>query len=148
MLNPIPLFRSSQRENGHTRIMKVSYNCIQVHYLQCYLDKLSVITNLLTICCAADMKKAVSKCSAKTHSFQVGIDEPWDTMKAQILAKITITLNPSILNLADYTFMCMIPHVIPKPRLPLGTDDDYAILLEHVSKASAKAASIVSVTAI
>ena len=47
-----------------------------------------IVNYTVSIFTSAEMKKAVSKQVAKCLSFQLHIDEPWDTLKAQLLVKV------------------------------------------------------------
>jgi hypothetical protein len=55
------------------------------------------------------MKKPILKCVAKTHTIQQGSNQEWDTLKVQILAKISASLNPKVLDINDYTILFHIP---------------------------------------
>jgi len=59
---------------------------------------------------------------------QLSTDEPWDTMKAQILTKISISLNPPTIDFNDYNIMFHITHILPKPGLTLATELDFMIM--------------------
>jgi hypothetical protein len=83
------------------------------------------ITYILSIFSADEIKKAVAKRCPKTLSLQLTTDEPWDTIKAQLLVKISQALNPKVIDYNNYTVMFFIPRVFPKPGAPLQSDDDY-----------------------
>ena len=72
------------------------------------------------------MKKAVAKCCPKMLSLQLTTDEPWDTVTAQLLVKISQALNLKGFDYSNYTVMCFIPCILPKPGTPLQSDDDYS----------------------
>jgi len=59
---------------------------------------------------------------------QLSTDEPWDTMKAQILAKISTALNPPLVDFDNYNIMFYIPHVLPKPGLTFTIEYDFTIM--------------------
>jgi hypothetical protein len=59
---------------------------------------------------------------------QLSTDEPWDTMKAQILAKISTALNPPLVDFNNYDITFYIPRVLPKPGLALATESDFTIM--------------------
>ena len=86
------------------------------------------ITYTLLILSTAEAKKIASKCVAETQSMQLSTDEPWDTMKAQILAKISTALNPPLVDFDNYNIMFYIPHVLPKPGLTFTIEYDFTIM--------------------
>ena len=92
-----------------------------------------LFTYVSTIFSAADMEKAVSKWTPRSLSFQLQSNEPWDTVKAQILVRISTALNPPILDFAHYRVVVSIPRIISKPGMPLASESDYAILLQRTS---------------
>jgi hypothetical protein len=63
------------------------------------------ITYILSILSASECKKTVSKHIPKTESFHLNTDKPWDTLIAQMLAKISSTLRPQLLNIDNYDIM-------------------------------------------
>jgi hypothetical protein len=67
----------------------------------------------------------VSKRAPKITSLTLSTDEPWDTMKAQILVKISDSLNPSLLDFNNYNTSFYINRTLPKPGLPLLAESDY-----------------------
>ena len=92
------------------------------------------ITYILSIFTTDDMKKAVAKRCPKTLSLQLTVDEPWDTVKAQFLAKISQALNPAVIDYENYTVMFSIPRILSKPGAPLQSDEDYKLLLRYYAK--------------
>ena len=68
-------------------------------------------------------------------------------MKAQILAKISQVLNPTILDFSDYDILFFITCIILKPSIPLAAKTDYSLLLQKASGAKDKN-SIVNITMI
>jgi hypothetical protein len=64
----------------------------------------------------------------KTKSLQLLTDEPWDTMKAQILVLLSAALNPPVLDFENYELMFHIPRVLPKPGLSLASEAGYLIM--------------------
>jgi hypothetical protein len=94
----------------------------------------TTITYILALFSAADMKQAVSKRRPKNGSLQLSLEKPWDTLKAQLLAKIDTLLKPKTISYEDYKVMFYIPRVVPKPGISLTTDTDYTLLLECVRK--------------
>lgn len=105
--------------------------------------KVDYVTSIFS---TAEMKKAVSKRLAKNSSFQLQTDEPWDTLKAQLLAKIATALNPPVLDFTNYNVMVTINRVIAKPGIPLSTDADYTMLLNRITNTKAKDTILANVT--
>ena len=87
------------------------------------------LTYLLSILSAEEAIKPVSKCLQISASLELGADEPWDRIKAQLLVKIDEALAPWVLKFDDYLTMFFIPCVLPKPGMVLSTDENYAALL-------------------
>ena len=89
---------------------------------------------IIAIFSPAEMKKPVTKREPKKMSLRLSTDEPWDTIKAQILVKIDAALNPRSINFENYSIAYTIPHIISKPGYPLSSTDDYALLVNRASK--------------
>ena len=83
-----------------------------------------LFTYVSTIFSVADMEKAVSKRTPRSLSFQLRSDKPWDTVKAQILVRISTALNPPILDYAHYRVVLSIPCIISKPGMPFASEID------------------------
>lgn len=66
-----------------------------------------------------------------TASFQLTTAEPWSTMEAQILVKISKTLSPKILDFKNYDAMFHILRVLPKPGMSLANETDYGFLIQR-----------------
>jgi hypothetical protein len=62
-------------------------------------------------------------------------DEPWDTLKAQLLVRVDSSLGPSRLDFDNYNFQYIIRKLVPKPGRSLQTENDYDYMLEQVMKA-------------
>jgi hypothetical protein len=92
------------------------------------------ITYILAILSADEIKKAIAKCSPKTLTLQLTTDEPWDTVKVQLLVKISQALNPKVVDHNNYTVTFFIPCIFTKPSAPLHSDDNYKLLLHYYSK--------------
>jgi hypothetical protein len=86
---------------------------------------------VLSIFSAAEMEKAATKRTSKNASLRLETDEPWDTMKAQILVQVEQALSPQHLDFSKYEVMFYIPRVLPKPGLVLATDTDYNYMVER-----------------
>jgi len=67
--------------------------------------KIDYVTSIFS---QTKMNKAVSKHMPKNALFTLQTDKPWDTMKAQLLVKISDTLNPPTLDLSSYNMMVSI----------------------------------------
>ena len=92
------------------------------------------VSFVATIISATQMKKPLTKCTPKPGvEFLFSLDEPWDTLCAQILAKISTTLNPRTINLDDYDISFFIPRVLSKPGLGLASLADFNGLLKRAN---------------
>jgi hypothetical protein len=99
------------------------------------LSNLSQVSYVLQVLSATELKKPQVKRVSKSDVIQLSTDEPWDTMKAQLLAKISLLLRIDAVNLADFDIRFYIPRVIAKPGIPLTNEESYAILLQRIRKA-------------
>ncbi|KAF9473464.1 hypothetical protein BDN70DRAFT_937414 [Pholiota conissans] len=100
------------------------------------------ITYILTILSAQEANKPVSKRQPVSDSMELAINEPWDTVKAQLLAKIDTALNPTFLDFDDFTTMFFIMRVLPKPGMALSTQENYASLLLRVNNLASKTPTV------
>jgi hypothetical protein len=89
----------------------------------------------LSLTSATEMKKPAARRAVKSQSLQQPSDCLWDTLKAQILHKISISLRPSIIDFDCYTVLFYISRVILKPGMPLTTPQEHAFMIEQVQKA-------------
>jgi hypothetical protein len=80
------------------------------------------------------MKKPAGKREPKKSSLQLSSDEPWDTLKAQLLVKIDEVFKPTTLSIDDYDILFTIPRIVSKPGYPLASATDYSILLDRSVK--------------
>jgi hypothetical protein len=95
-----------------------------------------MITYVMSILSAAEAKKTtISKRITQSQTLVMKSDSPWDTMKAQILAKISLTLDPSTIDFDHYDIKFYINRVFPKPGLSLASESDYDIMTSKASKA-------------
>ena len=97
-------------------------------------DELATTMNLhytLAILSATELQKPVSQQEPKGASLTLATDKPWDTLKAQLLAKIDSALQPCNIILANYQIKYQIPRVLSKPGLDLNCEEDYADLVDH-----------------
>jgi hypothetical protein len=93
---------------------------------------------IVSILSAPEADKPPYKQKPKIQSICLSADEPWDQMKAQILAKISITLNPHIIEFNDYDIMFFIPCNLPKPGLTLLNEEDYTVMTNRVHNLTSK----------
>ncbi|KAF9459546.1 hypothetical protein BDZ94DRAFT_1324692 [Collybia nuda] len=94
-------------------------------------EALKTITYILSIIPASQSNKPASKRVAMTASVQLTTDEPWSTMEAQILVKISKTLNPKTLDFKNYDAMFHILRVLPKPGMSLANETDYGFMIQR-----------------
>jgi hypothetical protein len=80
------------------------------------------------------MKKPVSKRIAKGHTIQLGADQEWDTLRAQMLVKISASLNPKVLDLDNYSILFHIPRCVPKPGISLAKPEEYNVMIAQAIK--------------
>ena len=93
------------------------------------------------------MKKVVSKQVAKCLSFQLCTNEPWDTLKAQLLVKVSNAIGDDVtLDFSKFNFMVYILCVISKQGLPLTSDNDYDLLLTKIKAGKLKEPILTNVT--
>jgi hypothetical protein len=59
-------------------------------------------------------------------------------MKAQILAKISIMLNPCLIEFDNYDVMFFILCNLPKPGLTLSNEEDYAVMTNCAQNLTSK----------
>ena len=108
-----------------------SYIMRYIHYYHIQYEKVDCITNyalvstksatepkapqakdmtfVAVITSAVEMKKSQAKWMLKGVEFMFNLDEPWDTLKAQILAKIESILKPKHLDFDDFDVSFFIP---------------------------------------
>lgn len=67
------------------------------------------ITFVAAITSATEMRKPHARRTAKGAEFTFSLDEPWDTLLAQMLSKISAALNPEVIALDDYEITYFIP---------------------------------------
>ncbi|KAA1466966.1 hypothetical protein DENSPDRAFT_891416 [Dentipellis sp. KUC8613] len=95
------------------------------------------IAYMASIFSVAEMRKPVSKRAPKSGRTELSSDEPWDTLKAQILVLISTALDPEIIDFGNYDITATIPRLLPKPGVDLGDESDYQFLLKNVQKSKA-----------
>lgn len=80
------------------------------------------------------MKKTASKREPLSETLQHKTSDDWDTFKAQLLAKISSTLDPKTIEFDNFTFLFIIPRVISKPGVSLKYQSDYELMITHIWK--------------
>jgi hypothetical protein len=96
-------------------------------------DAVVKIMYMTTTLSALEAKKAVSKRVPINESFELSTEEPWDTLKAQLLVKIDNALSPKNLDYQQYHVMFFVPKAgLVKPGLTLSTNEHYTTLLARV----------------
>lgn len=109
-------------------------------------DAVVKIMYMTTTLSALEAKKAVSKRVPINESFELSTEEPWDTLKAQLLVKIDNALSPKNLDYQQYHVMFFVPKAgLVKPGLTLSTNEHYTTLLARV-RASTNTIPTVNVT--
>ena len=90
----------------------------------------ALINYVLALFSMLEMTKLVSKRVSKSFTLQLRSDTPLDTLKAQMLVKISAAFNPPVLDITHYDIMFTITRVVSKPGILIVTEADYGILLE------------------
>ena len=103
--------------------------------------KLDYVTAIFS---AVEMGKIISKRVPKNSSFQLQTDEPWDTLKAQLLVKITDALNPPIIDFTHYNVMIGIPRIVAKPGMPVTSEAEYTMFLNRIPQGAGKPKSFLA----
>ena len=105
--HPVPL-QPSQRLGSANIKRKVCHTSLEfprVHILMCIQDEPAPTMQLqdsLLILSATELKKPISRQEPKGASFTLTSDEPWGTLKVQLLVKINSALQPNKISFADY----------------------------------------------
>ena len=69
----------------------------------------------------------------KSNIFHLDEDAEWDTMKAQVMAKIDLLLKPATISYDDYNVQFSIPWYSPQP-MPLDNCEKYTYMAECILK--------------
>ncbi|KIK74393.1 hypothetical protein PAXRUDRAFT_175847, partial [Paxillus rubicundulus Ve08.2h10] len=96
------------------------------------------VSYIVSVFSAIEMKKVKTKREAKNASIDLFLDEPWDTLKVQILAKISASLAPHQLNYKHYTVTYHINRILPKPGLTITTQADFDGMVKRVKGLATK----------
>ncbi|KIM79888.1 hypothetical protein PILCRDRAFT_24281, partial [Piloderma croceum F 1598] len=93
------------------------------------------VTYIMSIMSAAEARKTVvSKRIAKSAILKLNMDEPWETIQAQLLVKIDHALSPSQIRYDQYDIKFYITRVLPKPGLSLSCKTDYDLMILKARK--------------
>lgn len=87
------------------------------------------------------MKKSKKQRKSSNTFLQTKSDREWDTIKAQLLEKVSQTLRPKVINFDDYSFTWNVPRYQPS-QMQLRTSDDYQFLITHALKPKEPAVNI------
>lgn len=92
----------------------------------------------------AEMKRPKARHETISETLKCSSDNEWDTFKAQLLSKISSTINPQTLSYDDFNVTCLIPHIIDKPGTPLKNTSNYQIVTD--AALNAKKLPLISIT--
>jgi hypothetical protein len=121
---PPPVIPQKRAKSGRTSTPRTSIPTPTVS---------QVVNYAVSVLTSAEMKKGVSKRVPKCSSFQLRTDEPWDTVKAQLLVKVSNAIGDGVLlDVSKFNFMVSISRVISKPGVPLISDNDYDLFLTKI----------------
>ena len=87
------------------------------------------------------MKKSPKQRKANNTFLQLKSDREWDTVKAQLLEKVSQTLCPRLINFNDYDFTWSVPRH-QSSQMQLRTSEDYQFLIAHALKPKEPAANL------
>ena len=99
------------------------------------------ITYHLSCYNSTEMAKPKSKREPCTTFLCLCSDLPFDTLKAQLLVKISGIFEPTILSYDNYVVTFSVPRHSKDP-LPLITDEDYKFMITRATKAKDAVANI------
>ena len=91
------------------------------------------ITYVLTIYSKTEMEKGEKQRKPSNTFFQLKSDLEWDTIKAQLLEKISQALRPKTISYTEYDITWVVPRY-QGSHMQLQTEDDYKFLLAHALK--------------
>lgn len=69
------------------------------------------VSYTITILFAVKIKNTKIKCEPISTSVNLNSNEPWDTLKAQVLMKISNAIKPHVLNFDDYALILISPSI-------------------------------------
>ncbi|KAI6148063.1 hypothetical protein BKA82DRAFT_16709 [Pisolithus tinctorius] len=88
-----------------------------------------------------EMEKGEKQWKPSNTFLQLKPDLEWDTIKAQLLEKISQALQPKIISYTDYDITWVVP-CYQGSHMQLQTEDDYKFLLMHALKPKEPAVNI------
>ena len=91
------------------------------------------ITYVLTIYSKTEMEKGEKQRKPSNTFLQLKSDLEWDTIKAQLLEKISQALQPKTISYTEYDITCIVP-CYQGSHMQLQTEDDHKFLLAHALK--------------
>jgi hypothetical protein len=94
------------------------------------------IMYILTLLSHVEAKKSAANRCPKSLSLSLSRDEPWDTVMAQLMAKMSQAFGVDVVELGNFKVMFYINRLYPKPGALLQSEDDYKLLLHYYGKAS------------
>jgi len=128
-----------RKHDNEGKSLSIASSGSRIHCI-CHTDTdnapiIKKINYILSITTAIEMKKPVSRRTTKSQSLQLSSDNEWDTVKAQILQKISVSSPSKAVDFNNYNFMFHIPRVVSKPGAPLTNAPEYAFMIENAIKA-------------
>ncbi|KAI5992525.1 hypothetical protein EDD15DRAFT_2168109 [Pisolithus albus] len=94
-----------------------------------------VVTFVVNVTASTELKKPIAKRETKSASFEFRHGEdPWDTLLARMLSRIDRILSPKKIGIEDYEVTFYIPRILPKPGLPLESEEHYRTLSTQIDK--------------
>ncbi|KAI6112573.1 hypothetical protein F5141DRAFT_1062982 [Pisolithus sp. B1] len=121
-LTPPPTIISKKRKHGKEAIQPLE-------------KPTKVVTFIVNVTPSTELKKPITKCEMKSASFEFrhGKD-PWDMLLTQMLSRIDQILSPKKIGIEGYEVTFHIPHILPKPGLPLVSEEHYRTLSTQIDK--------------
>ncbi|KAI5984136.1 hypothetical protein EDD15DRAFT_2121593, partial [Pisolithus albus] len=93
------------------------------------------VTFVVNVTASTELKKPIAKRETKSASFEFRHGEdPWDTLLARMLSRIDQILSPKKIGIEDYDVTFYIPRILPKPGLPLVSEEHYKTLSTQIDK--------------
>ncbi|KAI5989243.1 hypothetical protein EDD15DRAFT_2370665 [Pisolithus albus] len=115
-LTPPPTITSKKRKHGKEAIQPA--------------DKpTKVVTFVVNVTASTELKKPIAK-------------HPWDTLLARMLSRIDQILSPKKIGIEDYEVTFYIPRILPKPGLPLVSEEHYKTLSTQIDKIASQTPTI------
>ena len=99
------------------------------------------ITYFLAIYSKTEMEKGEKQQKPSNTFLQLKSDLEWDTIKSQLLEKISQALCPKTISYTKYDITWVVPHY-QSSHMQLQTEDDYKFLLAHALEPKEPAVSV------